>query len=635
MKVGFRRLVGFVTGQSTPLPQAHRENAAGPGTQTSQETSPPAPPPSPDNAEPPADNDFATLLREGRIRTVFQAIVSLADGSVFGYEALSRGPIGTRLETAEALFHAAQRHRATHELERVCRFRAIASAASLPTGAFLFLNISPHVFDDPNAGLSREVMESSHLAQDRIVLEITEKEAIADFDRFKRTLLHYNAQGFKVAIDDAGAGHNSLRAVTEVRPHFIKLDMALVRDIDRDSAKNALVSAIIMFARRIDARVLGEGIETVDELATLIELGVHYGQGYLIARPGAGYAEPRAEISAFIRERSARSGGIPAPKQTSMISIARRIPALSPTALVSEVMNGFAADPERGSVVIVDNGVPVGLISRMRLYERLAQPFGPSVYAGRPARLVMDDTYLAVEGNESIDGGARKVIDRRRSAVYDDVVVLDNGFYFGTVSVHDLLHAMTKLQKSIARFSHPLTGLPNLIVLEREVNRRAAAATPFALLQVDINQFRAFNERYGFERGDVVIKALAACLVDTTKSFEGAEAVVTHLGGVDFAVACSCSAAERVGCAILDRWGRPAAEQFAGAWVTGEEDMETEVTLTIAGVSAPQAPMPPYVTIAERASGFRRMARGRHCSIFLMDGRVVRGPKLPQRRSVV
>jgi EAL domain-containing protein (putative c-di-GMP-specific phosphodiesterase class I) len=261
----FRRLLGFVTGDTAPLPQGTELEgtaAASPVVQTPLAVHEEAPP----QASEPAGDDFDRLLKEGRIRTLFQPIVSLSDGGVFGYEALSRGPIGTRLESADALFSTAAERGVAAQLERICRFRAIANASGIPPGCYLFLNISPRVFEERNEALSRDVVGQNRLAQERIVLEITEKQAIDDFDLFKRTLQHYHRQGFKVAIDDAGAGHNSLRAVTEVRPHFIKLDMALVRDIDRDRAKNALVSAIIIFARRIDAKVLAEGIETVEEL---------------------------------------------------------------------------------------------------------------------------------------------------------------------------------------------------------------------------------------------------------------------------------------------------------------------------------------------------------------------------------
>src|SRR5580700_10155753 len=146
-----RRLLGYVTGEYSPLPTRPDD----------------LPTPSPRHATPPADldrasssidqvadDDFDTMLREGRIRTEYQPIVSLVDGSVIGYEALSRGPIGTRLESATALFDAARRRGVGPALERLCRFRALAGASSLPPGCYLFLNISPHVLEERHGGLS-------------------------------------------------------------------------------------------------------------------------------------------------------------------------------------------------------------------------------------------------------------------------------------------------------------------------------------------------------------------------------------------------------------------------------------------------------------------------------------------------
>ncbi|MDQ2817719.1 MAG: GGDEF domain-containing protein [Candidatus Eremiobacteraeota bacterium] len=629
LKLRFRRLVGFVTGQSTPLPQAHALEST-PAVVLAAAPATLQPSPSP-------DSDFDTLLAEGRIRTLFQPIVSLRDGSVFGYEALSRGPIGTRLETADALFRAAERSGGTRELERVCRFRAIASAASLPATAFLFLNISPHVLDDPNAGLSREIMEASHLVQERIVLEITEKEAIFDFERFKRALVHYNQQGFKVAIDDAGAGHNSLRAVTEVRPHFIKLDMALVRDIDRDGAKNALVSAIIMFARRIDARVLGEGVETVEELVTLIELGVDYGQGFLLARPSAAYAEPRPEIAAYIRERSAAKGAGRIAKRASIESIARRAPTLEPGCPAADAIEMFERNPEVSSVVVTKSGAPIGLISRTKLYERFSHQFGRSLYATRPVRLVIDDAYLAVDGKESIGDVARKVVDRRRTAMYDELVVLDGGMYSGVVSMPDLLQALTGLPAPLSGSFNPLTGLPARGIFSGEVDRRGEAGVPFALLHVEPNQLRLYNERHGFDHGDEIVKALGATLSQAAKDVDPDAALVAHLGGVEFVIACSPTAAQQLGRVISDRWSRE-ANWRAAASVQAEKpggEGASEITLTIAGITAAHAPIPQCAALLERLARYKRMKGGVDHSVFVLDGRLVPGPQLPGGRRAV
>ena len=631
----FRRLLGFVTGDAAPLPQ---------GSELEAEASAPDPDVAPvviDEA--PAapleggGDDFDRLLKEGRIRTLFQPIVSLSDGSVFGYEALSRGPIGTRLESADALFSTAAERGVSAQLERICRFRAIANASSIPPGAYLFLNISPRVFEERNEALSRDVVDQNRLAQERIVLEITEKQAIEDFDLFKRTLLHYNRQGFKVAIDDAGAGHNSLRAVTEVRPHYIKLDIALVRDIDRDRAKNALVSAIIIFARRIDAKVLAEGIETVEELATLIEIGVEYGQGFLLARPSSVFAEPKAEIAAFIRERASASRTAPTPKRMTVSAVTRRAPALPPTAYTMEVMEIFDRNPDLDSVVLTDSGAPIGLVSRTKLYERLSHQFGYSIYAKRPVRLVMDDAYLAVDVNDSIDDVARKVVHRRRSEMYDEIVVLENGAYSGVVSVRDLLHTMTEFQASVSRYSNPLTGLPGRMLVQQEIERRATAGGPFALLHVDINHLRHYNERYGFGRGDEVISLLAETLTTTAKALDPQHSLVGHLGGVNFIVLCSELKVETVATSIIAEFERKVSALHVSREMPLLESPDLlrpdgAVTLTVVGLCSSRTALPSYAAVASNVSRHKRAARNLRTSSFILDGNLLKPGELMPRR---
>jgi len=630
----FRRLLGFVTGDTAPLPQ-------GSELETEQASQPPAAAPAAVADEPaaqvgePGGDDFDRLLKEGRIRTLFQPIVSLSNGSVLGYEALSRGPIGTRLESADALFSTAAERGAAAQLEHICRLRAMANASGIPPGCYLFLNISPRVFEERHEALSRDVVDQN--LQERIVLEITEKQAIDDFDLFKRTLQHYSRQGFKVAIDDAGAGHNSLRAVTEVRPHFIKLDMALVRDIDRDRAKNALVSAIIIFARRIDAKVLAEGIETVEELATLIEIGVEYGQGFLLARPSSVFAEPKAEIAAFIRERASASRTTPMPKRMTVGAVTRRAPALSPSAYTMEVMEIFDRNPDLDSVVLTDAGVPLGLVSRAKLYERLSHQFGYSIYAKRPVRLVMDDTYLAVDKNDPIDDVARKVVHRRRSEMYDEIVVLENGAYSGVVSVRDLLHTMTEFQTSVSRYSNPLTGLPGRMLVQQEIERRTTSTLPFALLHVDINHLRHYNERFGFGRGDEIINVLAETLTTSAKAIEGSNALVGHLGGVNFIILSSESRAEQLADAIIHEFERKVAALHVSRDlplidVGSGTRSEAPVTLTIVGLRSSRTPLPSYAAVSSNVSRYKRAARTLHTSSFVLDGTLIRPNELIPRR---
>jgi len=119
----------------------------------------------------------------------------------------------------------------------------------------------------------------------RVVLEITEHEAVDDYDTLIRGLAGLREQGVRVAIDDAGAGFASLRHTLQIAPDIVKLDISLTRNIDTDHARQALASALVQFADEMEITIVAEGIETPEELAELVQLGVHYGQGFYLAKP--------------------------------------------------------------------------------------------------------------------------------------------------------------------------------------------------------------------------------------------------------------------------------------------------------------------------------------------------------------
>jgi EAL domain-containing protein (putative c-di-GMP-specific phosphodiesterase class I) len=128
-----------------------------------------------------------------------------------------------------------------------------------------------------------------------VVVEITEHELVADGERLHATLQELRSRGARVAVDDAGAGYAGLRQLMTLRPDLIKLDRGLVEDVAADEAKQALVECFVRFAERTDARVCAEGVESLEDLVVLARLGVSYGQGYVIARPGFEWPEPAVD----------------------------------------------------------------------------------------------------------------------------------------------------------------------------------------------------------------------------------------------------------------------------------------------------------------------------------------------------
>ncbi|NTV89225.1 MAG: EAL domain-containing protein, partial [Clostridiales bacterium] len=230
---------------------------------------------------------FMEILKNGDIKTLFQPIISLKDGSILGYEALSRGPGNSVFENPERLFDFARMYGRLWELELLCRFKALENISKFNIPYYIFLNVDPHIIDDDKfqKGFTKDFLSEFHINATNIVFEITEKNSVNDMQGFKKIIDNYKNQGYKIAIDDAGSGYSGLKLITDIHPHYLKLDMTLIRDIDKDGLKYALIKTFHDFCTVSDIKLVAEGIETENEMNTLIDIGIDYGQGYLIQRP--------------------------------------------------------------------------------------------------------------------------------------------------------------------------------------------------------------------------------------------------------------------------------------------------------------------------------------------------------------
>ena len=227
------------------------------------------------------------IISSGSIHTLVHPIFRLDDLSIIGYEALSRGPEGGEFEHPDKLFRVAYDADLVVRLERLCRLRAFEAAPGLPEGRLLFINIEPDAVADPDL---RDIMFTtlyigSGVNPESVVFEITERSAITDFAAFRSTLEYLRTLGFRVAVDDGGAGYASLQSLAEVRPEWLKIDMSLVAEIDTDEIRRILVTSMVMFSERLGVSLVAEGIERVEQLETLRNLGVEYGQGFLFCEP--------------------------------------------------------------------------------------------------------------------------------------------------------------------------------------------------------------------------------------------------------------------------------------------------------------------------------------------------------------
>jgi EAL domain-containing protein (putative c-di-GMP-specific phosphodiesterase class I) len=227
------------------------------------------------------------LVLDGKVRSVYEPIVEVSTRTVFGYEALARGPEGSGLHSPADLFSTASEVDLLFQLDCLCRQSGLHGARDLPGDAKLFLNVRPTTIHDPSfrADALRRTLEHCGLCPTDVVFEISEQESIGNFAIFREVRDYYGKLGFEIALDDTGAGYSSLEAVMELSPEYIKVDRAFVQGIDEDPARQELMSALHTVAGRINAQIIGEGLDTLEELQTLAELGIRFGQGWLFGKP--------------------------------------------------------------------------------------------------------------------------------------------------------------------------------------------------------------------------------------------------------------------------------------------------------------------------------------------------------------
>jgi EAL domain-containing protein (putative c-di-GMP-specific phosphodiesterase class I) len=225
--------------------------------------------------------------RDFGISMAFQPIIDVETGRPFAYKALVRDADG---EGGAGRVLSRIAPDALYAFDQACRVRAVTLAAELglaETGALLSINFLPNAVYEPRACIRRTLVAARRVGfpVDRLMFEVSESERVADDDHLAHIVASYREMGFVTAIDDFGAGHSGLALLARFRPDVIKLDMALVRDIDADPARRAIVRAVVGMTRELGVRLVAEGIETRAESEALAALGVRLQQGYRFAKP--------------------------------------------------------------------------------------------------------------------------------------------------------------------------------------------------------------------------------------------------------------------------------------------------------------------------------------------------------------
>jgi EAL domain-containing protein (putative c-di-GMP-specific phosphodiesterase class I)/GGDEF domain-containing protein len=225
------------------------------------------------------------IVNANRIHIFLQPIFNLQNlQEILGHESLSRGPAGTPFESADFMFSLANNCGMLNRLENLCQLRLISSLQKESLSHLIFINLEPSFLEnDQYRKLALFNHEGVH--PDQVVIEITERVAIQDYDMVARALDDIRNRGFRVAVDDVGSGYASLQSLAYIKPNYIKINEKMVSGIDSDFIKQEIVHTLRQLGSRFSASLIAEGIEDPKDMMRLRELNIPFGQGFLLQRP--------------------------------------------------------------------------------------------------------------------------------------------------------------------------------------------------------------------------------------------------------------------------------------------------------------------------------------------------------------
>ena len=496
------------------------------------------------------------IIQQRLLHPVFQPILDYRSQSYLGFEGLIRGPSSSPLRRPDALFGAARAHGLTCQLEAACREVTLASFAGLHLPGCLFLNVSPAclVEDLGVPGRLDETLSRAGIAPGRVILELTENSQVTELPGIHDALGNLRSRGFRLAIDDLGEGFANLRMWSEVRPEFVKIDRHFVHGIADDRMKYHFVRAMQDLAESCSALLVAEGIERQADFELLRGMGVACAQGFFIAPPEPlPQPRPRGEVLRTLGQQkvSVSPLGVASGRQHSARALARHLEPLSPAMVNDQAIARFEAHPELEVLPVVEAGVPVGLVNRASLIDRFARPFRRELYGRRSCTLFMDHAPLIVDQHANVQELAMMLAAAPKRYMSDGFIVTAEGYYLGVGSSHDLMAMITEMQISAARYANPLTQLPGNVPINEHIDRLLVAGQAFVACYVDIDNFKPYNDAYGYRRGDEVIVLLGDMVkeeCDPHADFIG------HIGGDDFFILFQSQDWEERIARMLDRF---------------------------------------------------------------------------------
>jgi len=468
-----------------------------------------------------------------KLDIAFQPILNINTGKPFAVEALLRNYKEIGFETIFSVFDKACEENLLYSFDIMLREKAIKKFTTIQDykNLKLFYNLDNRLLSMPDFsnGNTEKMLEQNNVLKENICFEISERQEISKNCNLEKIIAHYKEEKICIAIDDFGVGFSGYKLLYDSTPNIIKIDRFFIQDIQKYNKKKIMFKSISNLAIQLGIKVIAEGVETKEEFLTCKDIGCHFIQGYLVQKPTTDVNEIISEYKNIVdiinSNKRLKSDN------SNIKSYVKRIEPLSINDKMNAVMEYFKNFKSNEVIPIVnEQNVPVGILEERQIKDYIYSPYGRSILINKNNKSKLKNLVKECASTD-IDSSFSTIIELYSNNPESlGVIITKKNSYFGFLSSRAIIEIMHEKNLLFAREQNPLTKLPGNIMIDEYMGEVIMQQARFILCYFDLDNFKAFNDVYGFRNGDRVIQLFA----DTLKKNLPAEFFKAHIGGDDF-----------------------------------------------------------------------------------------------------
>ncbi len=466
----------------------------------------------------------------------FQPILNIHTAEIYAVEALLRNVGDIGYESIFDLFDDVHKQNLLYRFDIALREKAVEKFTKIKDHKTikLYYNLDNRLFTMPDfkSGNTNKIIKKYNLLNENLCFEISERHEIQGQSYLQKILEHYKDENYSIAIDDFGVGYSGYKLLYDATPDVIKIDRFFLAEIEKNPKKKLMVRSITHLAIQLGIKIIAEGVETIEELLTCRDIGCHMVQGYYIQHPTKNTDEIQKNyehVSKYVKKNSRSSHA-----KNYIKSNISKIEPLEINTSMSDVLEYFKKNKTTNTIPVVNSyKEPVGILHADQLRSFLYSPYGRSILENNSSKKSKLKNLTVACGSTDINSSTSTIVELfSNDPDSDGIIITKNSKYYGFLSARSIINIMNEQNLLHAREQNPLTKLPGNSLIEKYIDEAINSDDAYLMCYFDLDNFKAFNDVYGFRNGDRVIQLFADILrKNLDSSFFKA-----HIGGDDFFV---------------------------------------------------------------------------------------------------